>query len=346
MSDERKSDATRPAVRPDDISLESIPLHSTNLLTLLDEDGIIQYESPAIERIYGFGQTELIGEPVADYLHPEDRETAVAAFQRVVDSEEYTVESIEFRHRQADGTHMWVESVASSDPTPDGYYVVNSREISTAKQRQRELEATNDRLEQFTSVLSHDLRNPLTVASLRLDLTAEECDSDHLAAVEQAHDRMDSLITDMLAIARAGNRADETEPINLTGLVPTCWQSVPTEGATLTVEADRRIRAAPARLQQLFENLIRNAVEHSDGAVSVVVGLTDDGFYFEDDGPGIPPDRREAVFEPGYSRRSDGTGLGLSIVDEVVRSHGWAITLTDGTAGGARFEITGADIVE
>jgi PAS domain S-box-containing protein len=78
-------------------------------------------------------------------------------------------------------------------------------------------------------------------------------------------------------------------------------------------------------------------------AVTVTVGDLEDGFYVEDDGPGIPAAERERVLEVGYSRADDGIGFGLGIVEEVAAEHGWALTITDGTAGGARFELTGVD---
>ena len=123
-------------------SLESVPLHSTDLLTLLDEMGIVRYESPAIERLYGFDQTALVGEPVADYFHPEDRQRVLDAFEAVVTADEHHVEAVEYRHRMADGSYRWIESVASANPTPEGNYVINSRDISERKQREQELDAT------------------------------------------------------------------------------------------------------------------------------------------------------------------------------------------------------------
>jgi PAS domain S-box-containing protein len=125
--------------------LELLPLHSTDLLTLLDPAGIVQYESPSIERLYGFDQGELVGEQVAEYFHPEDRERVLGAFEAVVDGGPKQVETVEYRHRMADGSYRWIESVASSNPTPDGHYVVNSRDISERKRRERELERANER---------------------------------------------------------------------------------------------------------------------------------------------------------------------------------------------------------
>jgi PAS domain S-box-containing protein len=327
------------------VPLGHLPLHSTNLLTVLDEDGIIQYESPSIERVYGYEQDELVGEQVAEYFHPDDRERVITAFQTVVASEDYTVESVEYRHEQADGTYIWVESVASANPTPDGHYVINTRNIAERKRRERQLERQNERLDEFVGVVSHDLRNPLNVARGRLDLVAEECESDHIEAVERAHDRMATLIEDLLTLAREGDEPSDTEPIDLGESVRRSWQHVETGGASIVTDVDMWIQADTTRLQQLLENLMQNAVQHSDGDVTVTIGELDDGFYVADDGSGIRPGNREQVFETGYSTGQAGTGLGLSIVKRVVEAHEWEICVSEGTDGGTRFEIVGVEAV-
>jgi signal transduction histidine kinase len=78
--------------------------------------------------------------------------------------------------------------------------------------------------------------------------------------------------------------------------------------------------------------------------VTVTVGdLADDaGFFVADDGPGIPPDERETVFEAGHSTAPDGTGFGLAIVDGIADAHGWTVRVTDSATGGARFEFSTA----
>ncbi|MDS0473526.1 PAS domain-containing protein [Natrinema sp. 1APR25-10V2] len=207
--------------------------------------------------------------------------------------------------------------------------------------RERELMHQNDRLEAFASVVSHDLRNPLNVAEGRLELAREEYDSDDLDEVDRALGRMDVLIDDLLTLAREGDHVQELEPVDIGDLARQCWANVETKDATLDVTTEAKTRADRSRLKQVFENLFRNAVEHGGADVAVSVGGLAGGFYIEDDGPGIPPDKRETVFEPGYSITQEGTGFGLSIVKEIIDGHGWEIEITDGEAGGGRFEISG-----
>jgi PAS domain S-box-containing protein len=218
------------------------------------------------------------------------------------------------------------------------------------RDRERELTRERDRLERFATLVSHDLRNPLSVATGRLDLALEERESEHehLAAVNRALDRMERLIDDLLVLAREGEAAGETEPVPLDEFVGECWWTVDTRRATLHLDADLTVRADRGRLAQVFENLFRNAVEHGDDDASIRVGdLKDgDGFFVEDDGPGIPEDERDEVFESGYSTSAGGTGVGLAIVRRIVEAHGWSIAVTEGTDGGARFEITDVDLAE
>jgi len=104
-----------------------------------------------------------------------------------------------------------------------------------------------------------------------------------------------------------------------------------------------RIHAEPTRLRQLVENLLKNAIEHGGRAVTVRVGALDDGFYVADDGPGIPSDQRDQVFEAGYSTTNGGTGFGLSIVKRVVSAHDWEIRIIEAAGGGTRFEISAVE---
>ena len=203
----------------------------------------------------------------------------------------------------------------------------------------------NERLEAFTSVVSHDLRNPLNVATGRLELASDECDSEHLAALGRALRRMETLISDLLTLAREGREVTGTQLVPLDTMCDRCWETVETKQATLITDTDRGVQANNSRLRQVFENLFRNAIEHGGTDVTVTVGEIDGGFYVEDDGPGIPSGMDTDVFTAGYSGSTNGTGFGLSIVKQIVTAHDWQIRVTDGADGGARFEITDVEFV-
>ncbi|CCQ32856.1 PhoR protein [Halorhabdus tiamatea SARL4B] len=220
------------------------------------------------------------------------------------------------------------------------------RDVTERTRDRQRLKQQNERLDQFADVVSHDLRNPLNVASSRLELAAEECDSDHLEHVATAVERALSLVADLRALAAEGVAACETEPVDLARVAHDSWETVVTAEASLTVEAERTISADPGRLRQLLENLFSNAVAHAGADVAVTVGPLENGFFVADDGPGIPPDAVETVFEAGHSTEADGTGFGLAIVEAIAHAHGWTVTVTDREAGGARFEFTGVDVLE
>jgi signal transduction histidine kinase len=216
-----------------------------------------------------------------------------------------------------------------------GWYDMNNRQQFERERRKTE------RLDTFATVVSHDLRNPLNVASGHLGLVSEECDSNHVVAIQNAHDRMEELIEDLLAFAREGEAVTETSLVSIAELTERCWQTVDTEEASLQVEATGEVHADKSRLEQVFENLFRNAIDHGGESVTITVGDLPNGrgFFVRDTGPGIPVSEREKVFEAGYSTEESGIGFGLSIVREIVEAHGWEIQITDAPGGGAQFEI-------
>lgn len=215
-----------------------------------------------------------------------------------------------------------------------------SRELEQELTHER-LRQQNDRLEQFGSMLSHDLRNPLTVAKGWTEQARRQYDDEMLAKAEDALDRMDVLISGMLEVAQAGTVVDDVELLDLAEVSASAWQVIPTASATLDTPPDVVVPASRPRVTQLLENLFDNAVTHGGPAVAVEVGSLSDGFYVADDGPGIPAGDREKALEFGYTTSADGSGLGLHIVAQIADAHGWDLAIVDRDGGGVRFEFTG-----
>ncbi|MFC7020731.1 MULTISPECIES: PAS domain S-box protein [Haloarcula] len=323
----------------------SVPMVYTEFA---DGAPVVQDVNASFERVFGYDADAARGRNLDDLLVPDDRRAAAADInERVLTGEQFTAE---VQRQTADGVRDFVLHSVPLKPDQSGahsygiYYDVTER-----NEYRRELERKNDRLEKFASVVSHDLRNPLTVATGHLELAQDECEcgaEGHLASVRDALDRSQALVDDLLALARHGDEVGEQSDVDLAALVADSWESVDAADARLEVASLPVVRADERRLKQLLENLLRNAVEHGGDDVTVRVGGLADGFFVADDGSGVPEGERERVFETGYTTDEDGTGFGLSIVTDIVEAHDWEIRVSESDGGGARFDVTGVDVVE
>ncbi|MFC7028688.1 ATP-binding protein [Halomicroarcula sp. GCM10025710] len=253
------------------------------------------------------------------------------------------------------GTFCFYDRDARTEPFSDwdvtlvelmGNWVSYERE---RQRREAELTRERNRLDDFASLVSHDLRNPLNLAVGRLELASEEYDGDsvHLEAIEGALERMETLIDDLLVLARSGDHVVDATRVDVGTVVTAAWEMAGSDAGRVSVDDDiATIEGDSDRLQQLFENCFRNSVEHGRPDVRVRVGplAEHDGFYVADDGPGIPADEREQVVESGYTTSETGTGFGLSIIDEIVDAHGGEFRITESASGGVRLEVSGVAV--
>jgi NAD(P)H-dependent FMN reductase/anti-sigma regulatory factor (Ser/Thr protein kinase) len=207
--------------------------------------------------------------------------------------------------------------------------------VTERRHRVRDLERQRARLEQFASTLSHDIRNPLNVVEGRLELAREDGDLSHLDRADVAVRRIDRIIDDLLALSREGRTISEREPVLLATAAHNAWETTRTEAATLTADLDEEavVYADGTRLRYVLENLFRNAIQFGGPDVVIRIDAHEDGFLVEDDGPRIPRDERERVFEYEYTTDESGTGLGLASVDSIAGAHGWSVAVTDADSG-------------
>lgn len=313
-------------------------------LYTLDAAGRVTYLNESFAAMLGYDRADLIGTHASSVMVEGELERGQEVVEALLAEPGRESDVMDMEMRTRDGEVITVAAHYSVLTGEDGTYeglmgVV--RDITERKRRERELARQRDRLDEFAGVVSHDLRNPLNLAAGHLELAMDECDSEHLTTVAEAHDRMKGLIDDVLSLARAGETVGDPEPVALADVIHDAWQTVGTPTAEFNAFSELEVMADERRFRELVENLVGNAIDHGGEKVTVTVGDLDDGFYVADNGPGISPDDRESVFEHGYTTTDDGTGFGLTIVEDIATAHGWEVAVTESEAGGARVEITG-----
>jgi len=309
------------------------------------EDNPMVYVNDRFVEMTGYDREESIGVNCRFLQGPDTEEASVQELRDAIDADDPT--TVELLNYRKDGTEFWNRVSIAPIYDADGsvtHWVGFQEDITEFKEREEALERQNDRLDSFASIVSHDLRNPLNVAQGRVQLARDlSDDAENLDAALDALDRMESIVERTLALAREGDTVGDPEHVDLAAVADDSWSTVDTGSATLSVETDREVLADPDRLRNLFENLMRNAVDHAGEDVSIRVGDLPDGFFVEDDGPGIDPAVADSLFEPGESGTAGNTGFGLAIVQEIATAHGWSVEAASGGDGGARFEVRGVD---
>ena len=338
-------DVTERERREDELEWKTAALDNAPIgITMTDpaqEDNPLVFVNEHFCAQTGYTEEEVLGRNCRLLQGEETDPEPVARLREGIEAKEPV--TTELRNYRKDGTVFWNELLIAPINLDDGRserYVGFQRDVTERVNRKRELKRQNQRLDEFASIVAHDLRNPLSVAQGRLEMGRETGDDEHFEAIAGAHDRMNQLIEDILMLAREGRTVIEADECLLAAVAGRAWSLVETGDATLEFEGVTRITASEGRLCELFENLFRNAIEHGGEDVSVRVGPLDgSGFYVADDGLGILPDDREEVFETDYTTADEGTGFGLAIVTQIADAHDWETRVTESDEGGARFEF-------
>ncbi|WP_144905947.1 histidine kinase N-terminal 7TM domain-containing protein [Halobellus captivus] len=350
------------------IARDTVVEEMSDAVVIIDaEDRVIDWNAEAGHRFDAEDASE--GIPADEFFDSVPDET-LAKFTDTTQTET----QISFEH---DGTAQHfavsISPIESADDSTLLGRVVVIRDVTDEKRREEQLLKQNEYLDQFAGIVSHDLQGPLMEIRGSADATIRSGDPSYAESVLEATDRIERLVDDLLRLARTGRQVDDVSSVELSEAAETAWRRVWSSTATLTIEADTTIAADNERLLQLLENLFRNGIEHAipdsmqhpssltsanharnsaatvaleSATIQMTVGSLPDGFFVEDSGSGIPPEDRDRVFERGYTTTSDGTGLGLSIIRQIAKAHGWAVLVTEGTDGGARFEFRGVTVLE
>lgn len=219
-----------------------------------------------------------------------------------------------------------------------------TRELEAANAR---LAKANERLGAFAGQVSHDLKNPLSAIAMSLELALDEVEADGdtmvaplLDRAARGADRMNAMIADLLAFAQG--RQPEPEAVDANDVVKAALEDLDGAKANHTVVVGElpTVYADPVHLRVVLQNLIANALKFSPegGTVTVRGSETRTGHRLEvaDDGPGVPEEDRDRVFEPmvRLDKTKPGTGIGLSTCRRIIEAHGGRIGIDANPGGG------------
>jgi len=280
------------ALQQSEKHFRSLIENASDIITILNSDKTIRYESPSIEQVLGYRPEDLTGKNILEFVHPEDSAIVIDAFTQVRQNLDATP-SIEFRFQHKDSSWRILEAIAGNLPASSDVagVTLNSRDITERKRTEeelktfaRKLEQSNRELQDFASVASHDLQEPLRKVQAFGDRLKAKCGNalgeeggDYLERMQNAARRMQTLINDLLTFSRVTTRAQPFVPVNLTQVVQEVLSDlevrIEQEGGQIEVSDLPIIDADPTQMRQLLQNLIGNALKFHQAGTAPVIKL-------------------------------------------------------------------------
>lgn len=312
-----------------------------DLLCIADRDGRFHRLNDTWERTLGFSRGELMEKNLADLVHPDDRESTLAAMQGEGGSS--GVIGFVNRYRCSDGTYRWIEW--RSHPYGNLIYIA-ARDITDRKRGELAILQANKKLNILSSITRHDILNKLTALYAYLDMSREMCTSESQCAT------IDKEIETLASLQR---QIEFTRYYQDIGVREPEWHGVEetfrkafSEVSPQGIEAEAscpglEVYADPL-IEKVFYNLIENSLRHGEHVtrIRLFAQKAKIGYLiaYEDDGAGVPADIKEKLFRRGFGKH---TGLGLFLSREILAITGIMIKENGEPGKGARFEITVPD---
>ncbi len=288
------------------------------------------------------------------HVHPDDRDMLDETLMQTFRSG--SGYRLEYRVINANGAIRWVHSIGTQviSLANDRPYLMGILIDVTHDHQQAQEMARMERLEAirlFASGVAHDFNNQLTIISGLLVLmegTVEPGLAETYTLVEEAVSKAEVLARRMMDVAR--DTPLTRQSVRLASIMGPLHRWVSHQGVTMTLDLDHDIvvEGDPVGLTQAVENILRNAVEALSGKGHIQVqsrsrhneGEAVTELTFDDNGPGVPVELRNRLFDPYFTTKPGGHGLGLASVHAIIRQHGGTIAVEDSPAGGARFRVT------
>lgn len=322
------------------------------------ETGAVEFHDSKAEMLgYDAGEFEHF-EDFTELLHPGDHERAMEAMRSHLEgrADKYDVE---YRIKAADGTYHWFHDVGgvSARTEEGGPKTVAGIVVDISERKEAAAEATrkNEQLALLNRIIRHDIANDMTVARGNLDLLAEDVPADgkeHLERVRSATDHVLEItesVGTVLEVLEDESHTGEGTTVRLDAVLREQVDAIDSmfDDAEVVLDGDLpevSVLASPL-LASALANIIENAIEHNDTdhpriEVSVEVAEAVATVRIADDGPGIPEEQKEAVFDLGESGSATGSGMGLFIAATLVEAFGGSIEIGDNEPRGSVFRVT------
>jgi PAS domain S-box-containing protein len=328
---------------------------SLDLLAIGNFEGYFVRLNPAFEQILGFTNSELMAQPLINFVHPDDREHTLTGTRSLTLGD--LVMDFENRYLCKNGSYRWVSWNARPYLQSNAWYAIG-RDITESKQTKTALEERNQELDSFVHIVAHDLKAPLRGISNLSQWIEDDLEGQLLAAnqpqmtlLRSRVRRMEAIVDGLLDYARVGKVAVKIEPVIVAELLAETIDSI-APPPTFKVIIDPNLPTLHTKrllLFQVFANLIGNGIKHHDrldGSLHISAAERSDCYEFRitDDGPGIALDYQDKIFKIFQSgnpqNKQDSSGIGLSIVKKIVETEGGSIWLQSQLGQGTTFYFT------
>ncbi len=321
--------------------------HAPYGVLVVNTDGMITFANDSLCNCFGYHIEQLLGEPVEILLPKRYRRAHQSLRNSYIEQPTVRMMGVgrDLTALHADGREFPIEIGLKpfTDENNKEMILLSLVDITTRKRMENELKETNTNLEEFTYVASHDLRSPLRGIADLLEWIKEDLPQErsplidnNLNRISIRVDKMEKLIENLLAYARAGNVHSEIKTININRLIDDTLGLVEIpEQFKVTLDVSvASIKSAQTPLETILRNLISNAVKHHDkecGTIKITCHRENSMLHFTvcDDGPGIPTsamDRIFRLFQTVTSSERGSSGIGLSVCRRLAETHGGRIS--------------------
>ena len=360
------------AIRSSEEYFRALIENAQDIITVLDADGTIRFESPAVESVSGYKPEELVGQNVFDYVHPEDRGNVLERFHQSL-QEAGSVQRAELRFKHRDGTWRYLEAIGQNllhNPMVRGG-VVNSRDITERKRLEEQFHQSQkmEAIGTLAGGIAHDFNNILASIMGYTELAILDVETnteihEYLQGVMVAGNRAKDLVRQILAFSRQTEK--DLRPLRLEFVLTEVFKLL-RASLPATIEIQHQVNskslvlADATQIHQLIMNLCANAayaMEQNGGTLTVALNDVQletelaqrtsnvaPGSYVRltvsDTGHGIPPEIMDRIFDPFFTtkEKGKGTGIGLSAVHGIVKSHRGEITVSSEPGKGCAFNV-------